>query len=67
MNGLNVKTVNSEINKESEQYIICIQNVVNYETLGKYTTKKRKKYEKEQVNEHTGIVRRIISGNNAAA
>ena len=67
MNGLNVKTVNSEINKESEQYLICIQNVVNYETGGKYTTKKRKKDEKEQVNEHTGIVRRIISGNNAAA
>ena len=60
MNELNAKTVYDEIKKESGevQYPSSTRHVASTST--------KRKSKKEQRNEHTGIVRRVIS-NNAAA
>ena len=65
VNGLNTETVYDELNKESGGVYYSSHKVVYYETHCKYTDKKKDK--REQRNEHTRIVRRIINDNNAAA
>ena len=62
VNGLNVKIVYDEVNKElSGVYYPSSKSSELRETPTK------RKGKKEQRNEHTGIVRRIIDGINAAA
>ena len=58
VNELNAKTVYDEIKKESGEYPSSTRHVASTST--------KRKSKKEQRNEHTGIVRRVIS-NNAAA
>ena len=65
MTGLNVETVYNEINKESGG--VYYASSQSSELRDTRQVKVKNKRQKEQRNEHTGIVRRIISDNNTAA
>ena len=65
-NWLNAKTVYDEINKElGGVYYSSSQSSEIEDTRQVHRQEKKKK--KDKRNEYTGIVRRIINGNNAAA